>query len=244
MFRPTDEVATWQSWAWRACAQPLLGIKKKNAECKHCSAEDLKGVILEIRALVVFSRAIVNLHLPDLGPGDAVSPQRRRCGATRWDTLVNLGCVACVPSQVSGRRKEQAQYSTEAHRRHGKTIDCRPFSPTSVSTRLIRLFLVNCVARVAGTREKPTRSSLSGFRFRLGITHSSREQCHLVSQAMGSATVAEPMLRQTDQSSVKEAALPEGLGGPLHPLQSVQILPPESVIRFPVSSFWTLLLFF
>ena len=185
--------------------------------------------ILEIKAFVVFSPAIASLHLPDPAPGDAglsaVAAKHR--AETRWRT--SAVSRVCPPRFRDDGKNEQAQDPTEVRHLHGNATDCRPFSCTTVSTRVIRLSIANRSAGIPGldsteiasfdavgpwlfawttrkTDEKRERtlSSHSGFPIQ-GAYSVSRfgvgQRCRSVSQALGSATMAEPMLRRTDRQT-------------------------------------------
>ena len=77
-------------------------------------------VILASKALVVFSRTIVNLHLPDPAPGDAVlsAVAAEQRAETRWSTCA----VYAGPDRGSpSPRKDNPLSSILAHKRLDST---------------------------------------------------------------------------------------------------------------------------
>ena len=72
-------------------------------------------VILARKALVVFSRTIVNLHLPDPAPGDAIlsAVAAEQRAETRWSN--------CAVYAGPRRRKDNPLSSILAHKRLDST---------------------------------------------------------------------------------------------------------------------------
>ena len=82
-------------------------------------------VILEIKSLVVFSRAVVNLHLPDPAPGDAVlsavaAEQRTETRRSTW----SVSRVCPAKFRDDGKNKRRTRQSTVVHSRpHAPRLD-------------------------------------------------------------------------------------------------------------------------